>query len=147
MPVLKRLGANRANTYIAALGQLARHHRDWLRPLEEWRPDTAKERPQFQSLARHLLARYAVPAPMDTAWLQGHTAEAYQQQEWFKHVAGGQNLRTAGVPMKVTKRMAHIFMQMHHPHHTLLQALRIAQVEALGGDSHSSLVRGRHAAG
>ena len=27
MPVLKRLGANRANTYIAALGQLARHHR------------------------------------------------------------------------------------------------------------------------
>ena len=75
---------------------------------------------------------------MDTAWLQGHTAEAYQQQEWFKHVAGDQNLRTAGVPMEVTKRMAHIFMQMHHPHHTLLQALRIAQVEALGGDSHSS---------
>ena len=32
MPVLKRLGANRANTYIAALGQLARHHLDWLRP-------------------------------------------------------------------------------------------------------------------
>ena len=138
MPVLKRLGANRANTYIAALGQLARHHRDWLRPVEEWRPSTAKERPQFQSLARHLLARYEVPAPMDTAWLQGHTAEAYQQQEWFKHVAGGQNLRTAGVPMKVTKRMAHIFMQMKHPHHTLLQALRIAQAEALGGDSHCS---------
>ena len=40
--------------------------------------------------------------------------------------------------MEVTKRMAHIFMQMHHAHHTLLQALRIAQVEALGGDSHSS---------
>ena len=138
MPVLKRLGANHANTYIAALGQLARHHCDWLRPVEVWWPDTAKERPQFQSLARHLLARYEVPAPMDTAWLQGHTAEAYQQQEWFKHVAGGQNLRTAGMPMKVTKRMAHIFMQMKHPHHTLLQALRIAQAEALGGDSHCS---------
>ena len=138
MPVLKRLGANRANTYIAALGQLARHHRDWLRPVEGWRPDTAKTRPQFQSLVRHLLARYDVPASMDTAWLQGHTAAAYQQQAWFKHVAGGQNLRTAGVPMKVTKRMAHIFMQNDHPHHTLLQALRMAQVEALGGDSHVS---------
>ena len=124
-----------------ALGQLVLHVEKYghlLRPVEAWRPDTAKERPQFQSLSRHLLARYEVPAPMDTAWLQGHTAEAYQQQEWFKHVAGGQNLRTAGVPMEVTKRMAHIFMQMHHPHHTLLQALRIAQVEALGGDSHSS---------
>ena len=41
MPVLKCLGANRANTYIAALGQLARHHLDWLRPVEAWRPDTA----------------------------------------------------------------------------------------------------------
>lgn len=138
MPVLKRLGATRANTYIAALGQLARHHRDWLRPLAEWRPATAKERLQFQSLARHLLARYDVPAPMDTAWFQGHSAAAYQQQEWFKHVAGGQNLRTAGVPMQITKRMAHIFMQTHHPHHTLLQALRMAQVEALGGDLHVS---------
>ena len=138
MPVLKRLGVNRANTYIAALGQLARHHRDWLRPIAAWRPDTAKARPQFQSLTRHLLARYPVPAPMDTAWLQGHTPAAYQQQAWFKHVAGGQNLRTAGVPMTVTKRMAHIFTQMNHPHHTLLQALRIAQVEALGGDSHAA---------
>ena len=40
--------------------------------------------------------------------------------------------------MQVTKRMAHIFMQMNHPHHTLLQALRMAQVEALGGDFHAS---------
>ena len=63
MPVLKRLGVNRANTYIAALGQLARHHRDWLRAVETWRPDTAKERPQFQALSRYLLARYEVPRP------------------------------------------------------------------------------------
>lgn len=136
MMVIKRLGQNSENSYIAALGQLARHHADWLRPLEDWRPDTAKVRPQFASLSRHLLARYAVPAPMDAAWFQGHTAAAYEQQEWFKHVAGGQNLRTAGVPMKLTKRMVHLFMQNNHAQNTLLQALRIAQVKALEGDQH-----------
>ena len=136
MLVVKRLGRNNENTYIAALGQLARHYRDWLRPIEDWRPETVKERAQFGSLSRYLLARYEVPVPMDAAWLQGHNKAAYEQQAWFKHVAGGQNLRTAGVPMKITKRMAHLFMQNNHEGFTLIQALRVAQVQALNGDRH-----------
>ena len=136
MLVIKRLGRNSQNTYIAALGQLARHYKDWLRPIEDWRPDTTKERVQFGALSRYLLARYEVATPMDAAWFQGHTEAAYEQQRWFKHVAGGQNLRTAGLPMTITKRMAHLFMQINSTGHTLIQALRIAQIQALDGDRH-----------
>lgn len=136
MPAIKRLGRGVHNTYIAGLAQLARHHAHWRRPLEDWRPDTSKERIQFGALARYLLAQYDVPPSMDTAWFQGHTQAAYEQQRWYLHVAGGQNIRTAGLPMHLTKKAAHLFMQITSPHHTLIQALRIAQVNALGGDNH-----------
>ncbi|MBI2952659.1 PcfJ domain-containing protein [bacterium] len=121
------------NTYVAGLGQLARRHRDWLRPVEAWRPDSGKPRRQFYTLARHLLARYHVPPCMDAAWFQGDTPDARQQQAWFKHVGFGQNIRTAGVPMKITKRMAHLFTNQRSARLSILRALRMAQVEALGG--------------
>lgn len=121
------------NTWVAGLGQLARHHRDWMRPVETWRPDARKPQKQFQTLACHLLARYDVPPCMDAAWFQGETPEALSQQAWFKHVGFGQNIRTAGVPMKITKRMAHLFTHQRSARLSILRALRIAQVEALGG--------------
>jgi hypothetical protein len=136
MPIFGRWGHSMANTCIGGLEQLARHHGDWCRPVEEWRPEGNKQRFQFSSLVRHLLARYEVPLVMDSAWFQGNSPEARQQQEWFKHVGFGQNIRTAGVPMAITKRMAHLFLQENNRHSTLIQALRRVQVEALGGNMH-----------
>ena len=129
---IRRYGQVVSNTYIAALEQLARHHRDWVRSVEEWRPEGRKQRDQFSGLARHLLAKYDVPPCMDSVWFQGNAPEARQEQEWFKHVGFGQNIRTAGVPMRITKRMAHIFVQNRSTHNTLVQALRVAQVMSLG---------------
>ena len=122
------------NTCIAGLGQLARRHRDWLRPAETWRPDNGKPRRQFYALARHLLARYDVPPCMDAAWFQGDTPDTRQQQAWFKHVGFGQNIRTAGLPAHITKRAAHLFMQERGFHVSIPRALRYAQVKALGGN-------------
>ena len=133
-PMVKRWGNGMANTCIAGLEQLARHHRDWCRPIEGWRPVDFKQRFQFSSLARYLLAEYDVPLVMDSAWFQGNSAEALRQQDWFKHVGFGKNIRTAGVPMVITKRMAHLFSQENGRHGTLIQALRRVQVAALGGD-------------
>ena len=133
-PIITRWGDTIANTCIAALGQLARHHQDWCRPVEDWRPYDKKQRSQFSSLSRHLLANYEVPIVMDSAWFQGNTRSAHQQQEWFKHVGFGQNIRTAGVPTVITRRMAHLFSQENTRHGSLIQAIRRAQVEALGGD-------------
>ena len=125
-----------ANTYIAALEQLARHHEDWIRPVEDWRPESYKPRNQFHALARHLLAKYDVPPFFDTVFFQGTTPQVQQEQGWFKHVGMGQNIRTAGVPMRITKRMAHLLMQVRGSHHTIVQALRMVQYQAYGGLSH-----------
>ena len=43
------------------------------------------------------------------------------------------SIHTAGVPMRLTKRMAHIFMNEVGTWHTPIQGLRRAQVTALGG--------------
>lgn len=141
----KRFGHTVVNTYIAALEQLARNHADWIRPVEDWRPDGwthrrrgAKPARQFHGLARHLLAKYDVPEFFDTAFLQGDTPQARQQQAWFKHIGMGQNIRTADVPMRITKRMAHLLLQQRGAHHTIVQALRKVQYEAYGGNSSSA---------
>ena len=130
----KRFGHTVVNTYIAALEQLARNHADWIRPVEDWRPDSYKPVRQFNSLARHLLAKYDVPAFFDTAFLQGNIPQARLQQAWFIHVGMGQNIRTANVPMRITKRMAHLLLQERRNYHTVVQCLRKVQYEAYGGN-------------
>jgi hypothetical protein len=136
-PVVDWLGPQPGNTFVAALLALSRHHADWLRPIEEWRPDTHNALRQFGSLARHLLARYDVPAFLDSAWFRGDSASnamTHAQQDWFKHVGIGQNIRTApDLPVHLTKRAAHLFLQA--PGNLSIEAaLRWSQVRALGGD-------------
>lgn len=50
----------------------------------------------------------------------------------------GQNIRTADVPMRITKRMAHLLLQQRDAHHTIVQALRKVQYEAYGGNPSSA---------
>ena len=45
---------------------------------------------QFHSLVRHLIARYDVPAFMNTAWLEGLAEAGVVHQRWFIHVAQGE---------------------------------------------------------
>src|SRR5262245_56066636 len=61
---------------LNGLLSLAFFHRDWLRPVETWEPDGGNPRPQFSSLARHLLAAYPVPAFMTSVWFGRTTPEA-----------------------------------------------------------------------
>ena len=132
--VIRNLPHDVHNTCISAMGQLARHCRQWRRPVEEWRPDRDHQRPQFHGLTQHLLAEYAVPLPMDSAWFMGDTPLARQHQGWYLHVAGGQSIRTAEVPMRLTKRMAHLFTTETRSWWTVTQGLRMAQLKALGGE-------------
>ena len=131
----KRYGRSLDNTHLGGMVQLAQHHKDWIRPVEDWRPKNHKGRLQFNALARHLLAKYDVPPFFDQVFFQGDTPDAHTQQNWFKHVGMGQNIRTAGVPMRLTKRMAHNFIQGNDHRLTVYQALRITQ--------HNTLKRGQ----
>jgi hypothetical protein len=120
------------NLLNAGLLALALHHADWLRPAETWFPARQNAWPLFTSLAHHLLAVYPVPAFMTSVWFDLPPGEVLPQHRWYKHLGLGQNIRTAGLPLRLTKAMAHLFTQAPH-HYTAIAALRWAQVRGLGG--------------
>ena len=128
------LTAQEASRYADALLALSAHHRDWVRPLDAWRARSHNARRQFASLLRHLIARYEVPAFLDAAWLAGLTPEAVKHQAWYKHVAGGRNIRTADdLPIPLTKKQAHHFVRAPADL-DIPSAFRWALVLDLGGD-------------
>jgi PcfJ-like protein len=123
-----------APRYANALFALAAHEKDWVRPLEHWRPTSHNASRQFRDLLRHLTARYDVPAFLDAAWLEGLTAEGIKHQGWYKHVARGQNIRTAeGLPFALTMKQAHHFLQSPDDF-DIPSAFQWAVIIDLGGD-------------
>jgi len=137
-PALSRLGSQDGNTFIEALGALASWHKHWLRDSSEWRPDSHNARKQFGSLARHLLTRYDVPVFMDGAWFLGDVPDADIQQKWFVQVGMGTNIRKAEIPLTLTKKMAHLFLNAPDDY-SIYEAFRWGQILGLGGEE--SLVR------
>ena len=120
--------------YVDALIELNGHRRQWVRPLEDWRPGKHNRKLQFGSLLRHLWAKYPVPAFMDSAWLLNQEG-APKYRDWFIHIGSGQNIRSAKkLPLPLTKRMAHQFLDAPDDYN-VLQALRWAQIHGLDGDA------------
>jgi len=129
-----RAGDNRS-LVNAGLIDLALHHADWIRSVEIWQPVNQSVWPLFSSLAQHLLARHPVPAFMTSVWLDQSLGKRLPQQEWYKHLGRGENIRTAKLPLRLTKAMAHWFTQAPH-HLSAIQAIRWAQVRGLGDSKH-----------
>lgn len=120
-----------ANPFLTGLVSLARQHAHWVRPLEAWRPTSRNVERQFSQLARHLLARYEVPAFLEAVLHDHYGGEL--RESWFRHIGQGGSLRTApGLTIPLTKRMAHHALQAPDTC-TVIQALRWGQILALGG--------------
>ena len=132
-PACPQLGARDENTFIGGLLGLARHHDSWVRPLKAWTPQSYNVRRQFTSLVRHLLAKYPVPAFMDAVWFRGQSEEAARQQTWFKRLGDGESPRSLDLPIALTKRMAHYFLQAPKGY-SFDGALRFGQITGLGGN-------------
>ena len=114
---------------LQGLLALAEHRRDWCRPLECWTPTETNPIPLFSSLAHHLLAGYPVPPVLLSAWFLENGS---RQQHWFKQAGRGMSLREITFPIKLNRRMAHLFA--HAPvHFPIAFALRWAHVIGLGG--------------
>ena len=117
---------------VVGLHNLALHCKDWRRAPEAWSPPDDNPIPLFSSLAHHLLADYPVPPVLLSSWFRGQSSEIRQHQNWFKHLGRGGSLRTADLPIRLTRRMAHEFAQAP-PQFRVEYALRWAQVRGLGG--------------
>ena len=117
---------------------LARHHHRWIRPLEKWGCVSPKDghprrSDQVLSLACHLLARYPVPNAMVAAWFGGVEEQGLRQQEWFIHMASGGSIRDLDAPVKLTRRMAHLF-QRSPQLGSVEKNMRWAQILGMGGN-------------
>src|SRR5262249_17172258 len=84
------------------------------------------------ALGQQLLANWPVAGFMVSVWFGVRDAEAWRRQGWYRHLGLGRNIRTADVPLPMTKRMAHEFCQAPD-HYTVDMALRWGQVRGLGG--------------
>ena len=131
-PVIRQLGTQPGNTFIDGLSVLAKHHQSWLHPVKQWKVQTHNSRRQFSSLARHLLAKYPMPAFLDSVWFRGETPEAERQQQWFIQIGDGESPRHLDFPVRLTHRMAHHFLRTPTDC-TVEVACRRAQVLGLGG--------------
>lgn len=105
-----------------------------VRDIEAWKCRSNSARRQLSELIRHLYAKYHTPAFMEAAFTQsGNNGMSFIEQEWYIHVGGGQNIRTAAkLPFPLTKMMAHFAMQAP-PDLNIKQALRYGQVLAMKG--------------
>ena len=113
-PVFSSLGPQAGNTGLDALLHMALRHENWRRAPEEWEPVSpfVPARDALGALARHLFARYEVPAFLDVAWLEGFAPHGAAHRNWFVHVGDGHNIRTApDCPVHLTKMQAHHFSQ------------------------------------
>ena len=104
----------------------------WLRPAEDWRPQSHNSDRRFASLAQHLFSNYPIPMFMSRVWLR-HENGSRRFRDWYVHLGRGHNIRTAKTPFALTKKMAHAFLQAPDSY-SVEAALRYGHVLGLGGD-------------
>jgi hypothetical protein len=118
---------------VVSLVSLARHNCDWLWPVDGWIPGDLPPIPAFTSLAHHLFADYTVPKFITSVWFAGWTGGSRQPQEWFKLMGRGRNIRSADLPIPLTRSMAHHFC-LAPDHFSVNHALRWGQIRGMGGN-------------
>ncbi|MEO1654032.1 MAG: PcfJ domain-containing protein, partial [Bacteroidota bacterium] len=115
---------------VNGLCTLSQYKEKWMRPLAQWKPKSHNRDKQFRSLLRYLLAKYPVPYFMDEAFFRN----VPKYIDWFIYIGQGGNMRKApNLPLKMTKKMAHYFLQAPD-HYQIPEALRYGQVLGMGGN-------------
>lgn len=111
---------------------LCRH--EPLRPLETWTPEEVTPLGQFSSLVHHRFTKFRVPPVFLSVWFLGTDWPAELHQNWFLRLGKGASIRELGLPLSLTRKMAHELT--HAPADLEVEpALRWAQVRGLGGSN------------
>lgn len=111
----------------------------YVRPLHTFRPRAHSPRRQISELLRHLFTSYHVPPFLDIAWVANFDGLLLpeEQQELFIRIGNGDSVRRMWfrLPIRITRRMAHLFLNGTPSGFTIARALRRAQVLSLGGSN------------
>lgn len=117
--------------YLKGIYHIAQFASYVIRDIAQWKKESYQPDKQFSHLLRFLFAQYPVPLFLDKAWLDEGQKTA---RRWFIDIAGGLSVRKLqALPIVLTKRMAHFFLQAP-AYWSISGAFRFAQVVALGGD-------------
>lgn len=131
-------GPAQRDAAVVALKNLARHHGDYLAPLDTWSGGDGSVQALVHGLAQHLLARYPVPRLLAGVWFDDEDTDGSEARRWFVAHAAGRRFRDIeDMPLRLTRRMEHILLTSP-PHLPLRAALRRA--ELLGLDAPEALV-------
>jgi hypothetical protein len=129
---------------LYAIYQIAWFSSSNQRAITDWKRKSHNPEKQLKDIAKHCFVKYEVPAFMYEAWLD--TNRKYMS--WFIELARGNSVKSLSkVPIKLTKKSAHYFLQAPASY-TIEMALRRAQALSFGTDelvaeriAHSSLSR------
>jgi len=116
---------------VEALVNLSRFASAHLRTTTDWPGPSASWRQVVCSLAHHLVCTYAVPPFLAACWYAVDEAYAERKREWFVAHAHGASFRSLDLPIRMTRRMEHIFLRSHD-HLPIEHAMRRAELLALG---------------
>lgn len=82
-------------------------------------------------LAQHLAGKYAVPPFLAAAWYATDDAYGERKRKWFVGHAAGASFRSLDLPIRMTRRMEHVFLGSH-AHLGIEYAMRRAELLGLG---------------
>jgi hypothetical protein len=117
---------------VEAVRNLARHHRELRGSLDDWAGARGHPLAIVASLARAAFDGYPTPRFLASVWFGGDGEAEREPRRWFVAIASGRSVRGLGLPVALTRRMAHVFLTTAD-HVEVLPALRRAEVRGLGG--------------
>lgn len=133
----KKLMDPRVFPGLCALGRFVDESTWCRRNMDSWKPKGKSPFSQFRSLVKHMLVEYTMPEFMYSAFFEEDEQVRNHGLRLFCHLAKGGSMHKAVkagmLPVPLTKRMCHVFMQSTSKF-GFLEAIRHAQVTVHGGD-------------
>jgi len=116
---------------IQAVYNIVKYRSYWQNDIYKWKPVGKTTGGQIKELVRYLFCQYDIPAFMFNAFYE---EKNLLHINWLLHLGSGRKVKEMmDVPIPFTQKTGHYFL--HAPaNYTIAEALRWAQVKALGGD-------------
>lgn len=116
---------------VEALFNLSRFADAHVRTIASWSGCEASWRGAVNSLAQHLLSTYRSPAFLGAAWYAVDDGYGEAKRRWFIAHATGASFRSLPLPVRLTRKMEHIFLSSDD-HLGIEYAMRRAELLGLG---------------